>query len=111
MFCPKCGKAVDERDQFCRFCGNSTAPGSPVQANPAPPATAGQVTVRNPYVGKNTQIVGGLIFVVGLFWMIGSCAAGSSDDSGGSLGMSALVTITGLVVYIIGRFQHWYHAE
>jgi hypothetical protein len=72
-----------------------------------------QVTVRNPYVGKKLQIIGFVLFLVGLFWSCHSAhfqgflaPPGSFSDS-----LPLIVMLSGLALWIIGRFTHWYHAE
>ncbi len=65
------------------------------------------VTIKNPYIGKNYQIIGIVLFI---FCGIGSCATIQSKDSVAS-GILALGAGAGLVMYLVGRFKHWYHAE
>ena len=45
----------------------------------------------------------------GLLGMMGSCAAHSTSDIGPIV--SVFATIAGLILWCIGGFQHWYHAE
>ena len=130
MFCPKCGKQIDDSDAFCRHCGHgiSSAPPAsgpvtvnnislpPLESNPTDlsnislaPLESSPVTVKNVYVGKKMQILGIVIF---LFCGVGGCAVllnSRADSTTG--GWCLLGAIIGLVLYIIGRFRHWYHAE
>jgi hypothetical protein len=71
-----------------------------------------QVTVRNPYVGKKLQIFGFVLFVVGLFWTCHSVHfAGLMPEGGFFDTLPFIVMLSGLALWIIGRFTHWYHAE
>jgi len=111
MYCPSCGKELADEDRFCRFCGRATGPAG-ATPNPATTPPGNAVTVRNVYEGKNTVVVGLLIFFVGLFILMGSCVAGvNGGDNSWPLGIGALLSISGLIIYLVGRFKHWYHAE
>jgi uncharacterized membrane protein YvbJ len=100
MFCPKCGKQIDESDRFCRYCGNGAAHAPQQPVEPGNP-----VTIKNPYSGKNKQILGMLIFIV--------CVIAALAESGNDTAMwlSLLGAAIGLVIYLAGRVSHWYHAE
>lgn len=100
MFCPKCGKeTVDSADAFCRHCGNSINGSAPL-------AQAKDVTVRNPYAGKNLQITGLTVFA--LCTLAGCSVIHDSAETGSLL---LLGFVVGLVMYLMGRYDHWYHAE
>jgi uncharacterized membrane protein YvbJ len=91
MYCSNCGKQVGEAGSFCRECGAHQKPGL-VQAVVVPQAgSQSQQTIRNPYAGKNKQIVGGLILVVGILVTIGSCASLQEGDSGWAMLIGALI--------------------
>ncbi len=103
MFCPKCGKQVDESDTFCRSCGRSLSAEKPAPTGIAP-ASVGAGTVG---VGKAVEptkrsgeataslILGLFSFIpiVGLLAVIfGHMALASIRRSGGRLlgnGMAA----------------------
>jgi len=107
MFCPACGKQVDESDAFCRACGKSTGPAPPVASVQS--ASPTQVQVKNVYAGKKQQLVGGIIFVIGLFVMIGSCAEASPDNAGTGWAWTWLVPLFGLLRWLSGGIKHWWH--
>lgn len=98
MFCVACGGQVDG-DAFCRKCGRATSTVAP------------RVTVENVYHGKNLQIAGSVASLVGVFTCFSSCAANDSYDAGHMLGIGGLVLVAGLVLVMVGKYQHWYHAE
>lgn len=122
MYCRKCGKQIGDEDAFCEHCGASRRQ-EMTQPNPAarPETPAGrdstdrQVAIRNPYAGKNIQIVGGLLIAVGLLAMGYSCIGSSGSNGSGAtpwgLVIGGVVAIIGVVLSGIGKFQHWYHAE
>jgi uncharacterized membrane protein YvbJ len=96
MFCSSCGQELAQGAAFCSGCGSA------VVASVAAPAAAREVRVQNVYRGKNTQIAGMAILVIGLLIAIG----------GGDYIMPGVLTMLGgIAVIIIGRFVHWYHAE
>lgn len=102
MFCPSCGKQIEESDTFCRYCGNSTKPGAPVSPGSAPVA---QVQLRNVYAGKKLQVIGAIIMIIGLFVMMGSCLNASPNDS--DWAWTFLIPLTGAVILIWGGVKHW----
>lgn len=59
---------------------------------------------------RNPAAPAGPAVVPSSFRMIGSCSAsaGSSDSSAWAWG--EVVAVIGLVIYLRGRFQHWYHS-
>lgn len=81
MYCRKCGKQIGDEDAFCEHCGASRRQ-EMTQPNPAarPETPAGrdstdrQVAIRNPYAGKNIQIVGGLLSQL-VYWQWGILAS------------------------------------
>jgi len=77
-----------------------------VSTNAAKPDVT--VTIRNPYVGKNLQILGALVFLAGLFW---SCGCVLSREESLNIGWPLLLAAAGLVCYLVGKVKHWYHAE
>jgi uncharacterized membrane protein YvbJ len=99
MFCVACGAQIDD-DAFCRKCGSAAS----AKATPA-------VTVTNVYRGKNTQIIGTLVLLVGIFTWMGSCTTADSIDSSRLFGIGAFFFIAGLIMVMVGKYQHWYHAE
>jgi uncharacterized membrane protein YvbJ len=108
MYCAACGKQVAEEDAFCRNCGASQKPGATQSASPPQVSTPDQVTVRNPYIGKNIQIFGVLLFIVGVLWSYG-CASLKRQDN--NAGWPLLLSLAGLVCFLVGRVKHWYHSE
>jgi hypothetical protein len=107
MFCPQCGKQLDEVDQFCRWCGRSLSTGKPTSAGIVPgsgagaPATKAEQPVRRSGEATASLILGLFSFVpvVGLLAVIfGHMANASIRRSGGRLlgeGMAALGLVLG----------------
>lgn len=109
MFCPKCGKESPANDAFCSKCGHGLK-----GQRPSSTASSGsEITVKNPKVGKNKQLVGLGILAVGvIIFLVGISTLNTSENlSAFGLTVGTLVFLAGLVVNIIGRFEHWYHAE
>ncbi|HZT35165.1 MAG TPA: zinc-ribbon domain-containing protein [Nitrososphaera sp.] len=104
MFCPACGKQIEETDVFCRYCGNSAKLGASVGPVSAPVA---QVQVKNVYAGKKLQVYGAIVTVIGLFVMIGSCVTSSSGS--GNWAWTAFLPLIGLVLMLWGGIKHWWH--
>jgi len=94
MFCGKCGKPVDQADNFCRNCGTPADYGAgPAHAGPA--QFPGRVTSKSTDLAK----LGAVIFVLSLF---GACPA--VFVSGGEW-IWALVlggVVAGAVMYFVG---------
>jgi hypothetical protein len=95
MFCASCGTEYAIGDGFCRKCGRSLT--MPTQT----------VHVSNVYRGKNIQLGGiGLAIVAILLFL-----SGLSSDDRIFTGIGAFGAILGLILFLVGRFEHWYHAE
>ena len=97
MFCPTCGFQFSTADAFCRQCGRALASGS---------ESGARLSIRNPYRGKNAQIFGLAVFILGILLMY--------LGSDGALWLAALgmvAFVTGVAAMIAGKFAHWYHAE
>lgn len=108
LFCPNCGKETFETDNFCKLCGYNLATNKQASPASAEPATPPEISVKNPRIGKDEQIWGMIIFVVGMFLVF----AGVGESSVGPVATIGGVTVAvGLFIYLIGRFKHWYHAE
>lgn len=98
MFCAACGAQILDRGAFCTRCGR-------------PVSTTQHVTVDNVYRGKNLQIVGSIISLGGVITCMSSCSTQDSYDSGHTLAIGALILVVGIVLVMVGKYQHWYHAE
>ncbi len=105
MFCPQCAAPCAAEDKFCRNCAAALS-GDTQSATPAVPS---KVTVSNVYRGKNLQIIGNGVAILGILVGIASCTATPMNESG--FGISVLLVIAGAVTYSVGRFEHWYHSE
>lgn len=103
MYCTGCGANVVGAGKFCGACGQEIGGSS----------TGAAVQVKNVYRGKKKQIVGFALLTVGIILFVTGIATVSSGSSAGAfLPMFAvLFGMAGIVVMIIGRFEHWYHAE
>ncbi len=112
MFCPNCGNQL-QAEKFCPKCGNPTK-----ALDLASPAAGPIEVIETRKRGKNLQLAGGLIFLIGLFVLIGSCARLVSSQAGeagdavtASFAISLLFVVAGAIIYYWGKFQHWYHHE
>lgn len=89
MFCPKCGKVLEEDAKFCKFCGNpinGETETNPVQSSPSYNLPAGG------YGGMRGKRSGGWAKVVGVVILIG--AIGSITAGNGGRGNKETVTST-----------------
>lgn len=61
--------------------------------------------IQNPKIGKNKMLIGFLMMLssVVLFSIGGAIQSGVPGTFGG------LMIMAGLIVFAIGKFQHWYH--
>jgi uncharacterized membrane protein HdeD (DUF308 family) len=66
-----------------------------------------EVTVTNPREGKSKIVMGIAALIMGVFFMVAS----TTSDSNVLLVIGLIVAIFGFVSAVIGRMQHWYHAE
>ncbi|HUZ47526.1 MAG TPA: zinc ribbon domain-containing protein [Terriglobia bacterium] len=93
--CPRCGSVIEEGADFCPGCGK-------VQLAPRPEsgASGGDPKLGNPYAGKNEQILGLAIFVVGLIWAFGATVAsqGRADYT-----LPVVTMLAGIVLGIVGK--------
>src|SRR5271157_604511 len=97
MFCPKCGKQVDESDAFCRSCGHTLSTGVAPASDAAGPVGVGRAVEPTKRSGEATaSLILGLfsfIPIAGLLAVIfGHMALASIRRSGGRLlgnGMAA----------------------
>lgn len=116
-FCGTCGQPVIPCDLFCRNCGQSlTATISSTRPASHFVNSAAQVTVKNPYRGKNKQVWGSIMAVVGLFLSVAFCSPGRSLASNDQLevlpyAISLFLIVAGFGLYYSGKFEHWYHSE
>jgi hypothetical protein len=59
-------------------------------------------------VGKNLMLLGGLMFLVGAFW---SCGYALSKRLDYDYTWPGGLVFVGLLCWIVGKLEHWYHAE
>lgn len=107
MFCPQCGKQVDEVDRFCRSCGRSLSTGRPTLAEiPGGSGAAGPAVEAEQPTKRSGEATASLILglfsfipIVGLLAVIfGHMAEASIRRSGGRLlgeGMAVLGLLLG----------------
>jgi type II secretory pathway pseudopilin PulG len=112
MFCPKCGKPVDESDAFCRSCGHTLSTEKPASAGTAPasdtPGTLGVAKAVEP-VKRSGEATASLILglfsfvpIVGLLAVIfGHLARASIRRSGGRL-LGDGMAVFGLLLGYLG---------
>lgn len=92
MFCTSCGAGVSGR--YCASCGAPA--GAPI-------------AVSNPRRGKNAQLLGQSLAIMGAFGLVWSL---SGEYPHAAIGMlSLLVLAAGMLVWAAGKTAHWYHAE
>jgi hypothetical protein len=91
---------LDEADAFCRKCGKPVGDAGN-KPEPSP------VSVQNPYRGKNKQIIGAIVIVLGVILMLLAYEEGSTTFSV----LGTLMGIAGVIIVAVGKGQHWYHAE
>jgi uncharacterized membrane protein YvbJ len=119
MFCRKCGNQIEDEDAFCEYCGaprkeqvKEPNTAARLEASTGPTSTGKQVLIRNPYAGKNLQIVGGFVIALSAVLMLFSCPGSNETEwSEGWLIIGLVALFVGVLLSAIGKFQHWYHAE
>jgi hypothetical protein len=100
MFCPSCGKAIDESDAFCRSCGRSISVGKPASTEAQRSTAAAPTGQPEQQIKRSGEATASLILglfsfipVVGLLAVIfGHLAIASIRRSRGGLlggGMAA----------------------
>jgi len=113
MFCPVCGNPHDSTARFCPACGQQViaigAAVGRIASGGGTPVPA-QIVSSNPYAGKHNQIRGNLMAWPGVLMALYGATAFDPPWLflvGGGL----FLVLLGSIVYCVGRFQHWYHAE
>ena len=82
MYCPNCGKAVEESAHFCANCGKPLLKNMPDYSKEFDSSVQnGKTTTKEPKV-KNSNLIA-LIFTVLVLLALGSClASGDKGDDG-----------------------------
>ena len=68
-----------------------------------------QVNLRSVYAGKRNCIIGGALVVAGiLIWIAGESMKGVAQAI--PLTAGGFAFLAGVVLFAVGKFQHWYPA-
>lgn len=105
-YCPACGRPFWSAELYEAHYRDTHGAAKTPQDQPAQDQ---DVTVANVYRGKNLQIGGAILMVVGALIFVAVIVNDSSSTVARFIG--ALTAAVGLALYLGGRFEHWYHAE
>jgi zinc-ribbon domain len=106
MFCPSCGKQVQENNSFCPYCGktlsfNNVPSPPPIQSAPQQPQPSPyhvSKPIHNSHAGRNIAIgVLALIFVSFIIAFAASSYLDSLNSSGGGNGIFQTTHTTNIV--------------
>jgi len=102
--CPFCAEEIQSEAIKCKHCGSLLDQASGNQLKPNSKKDR-HVAVSNPKVGKDKMIYGIIFLVIGFPVLLG----GIGDESVGTTVFGSILTGTGLILVLVGKFQHWYH--
>tara|TARA_R110002073_G_scaffold44656_4_gene123741 strand:+ start:5811 stop:6134 length:324 start_codon:yes stop_codon:yes gene_type:complete len=100
--CPDCGKEVSDRAAACNGCGAPIGVDTEARGSGVRTLATTQLTSKSL---KLQSLIAGIIFIVGMFMVIGSDPA--PDDNGAGIG--SLLLVVGVLWYIVTRFRIWWH--
>lgn len=104
MNCPRCGTEVTEGAAFCWSCEAPLHNLKPPPAPVAPPRADEEGSLRDPYAGKNEQILGFAIFMFGMLWSCGA-TAGSRELALANYTLPIVLVLVGAGLWIFGRLK------
>jgi hypothetical protein len=104
MKCPKCRTEVTEGAAFCWACEAPLGNLKPPPSSAPPPRASDERKLSDSTVGKNEEILGFAIFMIGVLWSCGA-TAGAQNPTATDYAWPILIMLAGLGLWIFGKVK------